>query len=101
MAVNTTQVNVLSYVATNVSTSAYVELVASSPIACSRLQICDTSTKVLKLATGASGSETDICSVPVSGTVVLPYYLPIGTRISIRAVDASATTGYNVLSFIP
>lgn len=100
-AANTAQVNVLSYASTNVTTSAYVELVASSPISVSKLQICDTSTKLLKIASGAAGSETDRFTVQVSGCVVVPYFFVAGTRFSIKAVDASATTGYDALSFIP
>lgn len=100
-AANTTQVNVLSYAGTNVTTSAYVELVASSPITVSRVQICDTSTKVLKIASGATSSEKDLFTVQVSGCVVVPYYLPAGTRLSIKAVDATASSGYNTLSFVP
>ncbi len=97
----TNQVNVLAYSGTNVTTSAYVELVASSAISVSKLQVCDTSTKLLKIASGAAGSETDRFTVQVSGCVVVPYFFPAGTRFSIKAVDASATTGYNTLSFLP
>lgn len=101
MAAVTNQVNVLSYASTNVTTGAYVQLIASTPIPTARIEILDTSGKILKLAVGAAGSEVDICSVPVSGSIVLPYYIPAGSAISIKAIDASATSGYNVLSLIP
>lgn len=101
MAVNTDQVSVLAYASTNVTTSAYVTLIASAAISCGRLQILDSSTKILKIAIGSAGNEIDICSTAVSGTVVIPYFIEKGTRISIKAVDASATTGFNVLSLIP
>ncbi len=94
-------VNVLSYSSTNVSTSAYTQLIASTVANCGRLEITDTSGKILKIAKGASGSEQDICTVAISGTVVIPYYLPLGTRLSIIAVDSTATTGYNCVSLIP
>lgn len=100
-AVSTVRVNVHAYASTNVTTGAYVTLVASSPISVSKLQICDTSTKLLKIALGASGSEMDICTVQVSGCVVVPYYIPAGSRLSIEAVDATASAGYNTLSFVP
>lgn len=100
MAVNTTQVNVLSYSSTNVTTSDYVTLFASTPISVSKIQILDSSTKILKVAIGASGDEIDICTCPVSGTVIIPVFIPQGTRISIKAIDASATTGYNVVSLL-
>lgn len=100
-ATNSTQVNILSYSSTNVTTGAYVQLVYASPITASKLQVCDTSTKILKIAAGASGSEVDLFTVQVSGCVVVPYYIIAGTKLWIKAVDASATTGYNTLSFIP
>ena len=94
-------VNALSYSSTNVTTSAYVTLVSSSPITVSKIQVCDTSGKILKLAQGAASSEVDFCTIQVSGCVVVPVFIPAGTRISIRAIDASATSGYNTLSFVP
>lgn len=100
MAVNTNQVNVLSYASTNVGTSNYVTLIASTSISISKLEILDTSTKIIKLAIGDSGNEIDICTCPVSGTIILPMYIPAGSRISAKAVDANATTGYNVLSLL-
>ncbi len=98
---STVNVNTLAYASTNVTTSSYVQLVAASPMSVAKLQICDTSTKLLKLAIGAASSEVDICTVNISGCVIVPYYIPAGTRISIKAVDANATSGYNSLSFIP
>lgn len=99
--VSTVNVNVLVYSSTNVTTGAYVTLVASTPTSVGKLEVCDTSGKILKLAVGVSGSEVDIASVPVSSCLIVPYYIVGGTRIAIKAVDASATTGYNLLSFIP
>lgn len=97
----TAQVHVHSYATTNVTTGAYVQLVAAAPISCAKLEICDTSGKLLKLATGAAGSERDIATVAANACIVVPYFVPVGTRISIEAIDASATTGYNLLSFVP
>ena len=99
-AVNTSQVNVFSYSSTNVTTSAYVTLVSSTPIAVSKIQICDTSTKLLKIASGSAGNEIDLFTVQISGCVIIPIYLIPGLRLSIKAIDANATSGYNTLSFI-
>lgn len=90
--------NVFAYASTNVTTGAYVVLWKSLPNSVSNIQVCDTSGHLLKIATGASGSESDIISTTVSGCVSLPIYLPAGTQLSIRAIDASATTGFNVVS---
>jgi len=91
--------NILAYATTNVTTSAYVTLVASTS-SCSKLQITDTSGQLLKLATGIAGSEVDICTCTVSGSVIVPIYIPAGQRLSIKAVSASATTGFNAVSFL-
>lgn len=101
MAADTSRVHVLSYSSTNVSTTGYTVLIASTSETCARLQITDTSGKILKLAYGAAGSEVDFCGVPVSGTALVNYYIPPFTQISIKAIDANATTGYNILSLIP
>ncbi len=97
---DTSQVHVLSYSGTNVTTSAYVTLVASTPISVSHVEICDTSTKLLKIASGSVGNEKDLFTVHISGCVTMPYYIVAGTRLSIKAVDATASTGYNTLAFL-
>lgn len=101
MAQDHTRVNVHSYSSGTVTTSVYVTLIAATAVACNKLEIYDSSTKILKIALGSAGNEVDICSCPVSGIAVIPYYIPKGSRISIIAVDATASTGYNVLSLIP
>lgn len=102
MAVDTSMVSVYSYAGGNVTTGAYVQVIASTPTSIGRLQIVDTSTKILKIAIGPSGSEKDICTTAVfSGATIVPYFIPAGTRISIKAIDATATAGYNILSLIP
>lgn len=101
MAADTSRVHVLNYSSTNVTTGAYVTLIASTSDTASRIQITDSSGQVLKLAYGPAGSEVDFCSVPLSGTALVNYFIPPLTRISIQAVSASATTGFNVVSLIP
>jgi len=100
-AANTSQMAVHAYSTGNVTTSAYTELVASTSISVGKLEVCDTSGKLLKIASGASGSEVDILTTTVSGCVIVPYYLAKGTRLSIEAIDANATSGYNTVSLIP
>lgn len=99
-AANTSQVNVFSYSGTNVTTSAYVTLLISTPFTVSKLQVCDTSGQVLKIASGIAGSEVDLFTNQVSGCVIIPIYLLVGQRLSIKAISASATTGYNTVSFV-
>jgi len=98
---NTSQVNVLNYATTNVTSAAYVVLIASTSTSTRGLEICDTSGQLVKFAIGATGSETDIVSNQPSSCKFLVYYVPQGTQISVKAIATSATTGYSVVSLIP
>lgn len=98
MAANTSQVIVTAF--GSITTASYTAL-GPTPIDCRMLELTDTTSKIVKIATGAAGSEVDICTCAVSGTVKVPYYLPKGTLLSIKAVDANASAGNNVVSLIP
>jgi hypothetical protein len=93
-------VNSYSYASVNVTTSAYTVLWSSIPVSTSKIEVCDSSGKLLKIATGATGSEVDVFTVFVSGCVIIPIYLTIGTKLSIKAIDANATSGYNLMSLL-
>lgn len=93
-------VNIFSYASNNVTTSSYVTLINSIPITCSKIMITDTSGKLMKIAVGSVLNEIELCSCPVNGSIVIPAYLIQGQRLAIVAIDATATTGYNVVSFL-
>jgi hypothetical protein len=81
---------------------AYVELIASTPFACTRVKVTHTAgpgingtTFLTDLATGSLGSETVIVANMISespgvavtggcGTIDLPLSLPAGTRLAMR-----------------
>jgi hypothetical protein len=96
-------VSSFSYSSTNVTTSAYVTLVSSTPISSNQFIVCDNSGHILKIASGIIGSEVDLFTVALNACIdiQLGASIPVGTRLSIRAIDASATSGYDTLSFIP
>ena len=101
MAVNTSQVIVLSYSSTNVTSSAYVQLVLSTSISVSKIQISDSSSYIVKLAIGASGSQTDICTNAISATTLVPIYLPAGTTLWVKSINESTiSSGYLTVSLI-
>ena len=81
------------YSSTSVTTGAYVQLIASTTADVSKLRIFDSSGQTLKLATGAAASETDLCLVFPGGNEEIEVNIPSGTRISIQAVSADATSG--------
>lgn len=92
-------VNSLAYASTNVTTGAYVTLVASTPIATYALQLQDSSGQLIKIAVGAAGFEVDIGTMPVSGSLVLPVgQIPAGSRISLKSLSATANSGFASVS---
>lgn len=81
------------YTSTSVTTSAYVQLVASTAAAVSEIFIFDSSGQTLVLATGGVGSEVDQIYICPGGNGTVPLAIAASTRISIKAVSATANQG--------
>lgn len=82
------------YSTTNVTTAAYVQLVASTTAAIHRMHIFDSSGQDFVLATGGAGSEVDQIQISPGGwDSPVELYIPSGTRISIKSKSATASSG--------
>lgn len=79
---------------TNITTGAYVELIASTSGTARGIEVSDTGGRWYYLATGAAASEVDLLLVPPGGTAILPVQIASGTRLSIKAIDGTSSTGY-------
>lgn len=83
-----------AYASTNVTTGAWVQLIASTAAVINQLYLFDSSGQTLELGTGAAASETRKLIIPpggIDGPVNIA--IPAGTRISVRAVSGTASTG--------
>lgn len=89
----------LNYESTPVTTSSWQEIAASLPADVSKISLADTSGEVLELGTGALGAEARKLLIPRGG-IEIETLITSGTRVSIRAVSANATTGEIVVNFI-
>lgn len=87
------------YTSTSVTTSVYVQLVASLAAACTEIEIFDSSGQTLVLATGAASSESDKVYVIPGGNGRIPLAIAASTRVSIKAVSATASAGEIVINF--
>lgn len=85
------------YSTTNVTTAAYVQLIASTTAATNWVDIFDSSGQAMIIATGASGSEVPFAYIPPGGDS-FSYAIPISTRISVKALTATANSGYLLLN---
>jgi hypothetical protein len=88
-----------NYASVNVTTSAYVQVVASTTGDINRLYIADTSGSAIILAVGGAGSEVDKLYIGPGGNEA-PYELNItsGSRIAIKALDVNATSGRIIIT---
>ena len=88
-----------SYSSTPVTTSAYVQLVASTSLLTNDLEIFDSSGQGMILATGSSGSEVIQAYIPPGGAS-LKLQIPAGTRVAYKALTANASGGYLIINFL-
>ncbi len=84
----------LDYSSTSVTTGAWVQLIASTAAVINQIYLFDSSGQTLELGTGAAASETRKAIIPPGGIDgPLNLAIPAGTRVSIRAVSATADVG--------
>ncbi len=85
---------------TNITTSAWVELIAALTYAASGVEVINNSGQPLQIAIGGAGSEVAIpYTVPPGGTPgVITQTIPKGSRISFKAIGATVNSGYLILN---
>lgn len=86
---------------TNVTTSAYVQIVASTAGAINKVYIYNGGTSDMVMAVGAAASEADKVAIGPSGWSG-PYDLniPASSRISVKAKSGTQSSGALLFSFI-
>jgi hypothetical protein len=82
----------IDYSVTNVTTLAWVTLVAATAAQIEWMDMFDSSGETMEIGTGAAGAEVQVGYV-IPGGNRINQVIPAGTRISIRAVSADATIG--------
>ncbi len=95
----------LNCASTNITTSAWVQLIASIPLAATGIEIFNPSDAKIQLSFGPAGSETlaqylvPYTIIPGGSTGVLPVEVPCKTRLSVQAIDQNVTGDYFVINF--
>jgi hypothetical protein len=88
------------YSGTNVTTSAYVQLIATvGATDVQEVEIFDSSGQTLLLATGGAGSEVDQVYILPGGNGRIPLRIASGTRVAVKAVSATANVGELTVNF--
>lgn len=82
------------YASVNVTTGAWVQLIASTAATINNLTVFDSCGQTLEIGTGAALSETRKLIVPPGGIDgIVPLAIAAGTRVSIRAISATCSSG--------
>ena len=82
------------YSTTNVTTAAWVQIIAATPSDIKEFEVYDSSGQTMLLATGAPGAEVIIAQIPPGGMAgVANFTIAAGTRISTKAVSGTANSG--------
>lgn len=86
--------------ATPITSAGYTTIIASTTSATNLVELFDSSGVALFFATGAAASEVNQFVIYPGGNGAVSLSIPAGSRISYKAVSASATgsTAYNVLN---
>lgn len=88
-----------NYASGSVTTGAWVELVASLSDSVNEVEIFDSSGSTLELGIGGSGSEARTMLIFPGGNGRVLLHIAAGSRVSIRAVSATASLGENLINF--
>lgn len=87
------------YTGTPVTTGAYVQLVAATALETAEIEIFDSSGQALYLAVGAPGSEVDQMIIFPGGNGRVTLEIPAGSRVSVKAITATANAGFIAINF--
>lgn len=87
------------YSSTNVTTGAWVQLVASLGAATSGVEIFDSSGQTLLLGYGPSGQEVGQFIIFPGGNGIVPFGFPAGVRVVIKALSGTASSGESDINF--
>ena len=92
----------LDTASTNITTSAWVEAIASTGQPASGIEIFNGTGRLLEIAIGAAASEVamEYYISPGGSPAIIPLFdFAKGVRISLKAVDATADVGLIVYNF--
>jgi hypothetical protein len=81
------------YSSTNVTTSAWVQLVSSLPGQVNEIYIFDSSGQTMELGVGASGFEVVQLLISPGGIGTQSLLIPSGSRVAIKAISGTASAG--------
>jgi hypothetical protein len=90
---------VLDTSATNVTNAAYVQILAATTIAASGVQLHNSGSVPIAIAMGAAGSEVNQVVLPIGVSILIPFEIPKGKRLSVISLGGTQSSGIISASF--
>lgn len=87
------------YGSLNVTTGAWAQLIAAAGSDINKIEVFDSSGQTLELGLGGVGLESRLILIFPGGNGPIDVKIPVGSRISLRAVSANATEGEIDINF--
>lgn len=81
------------YTSTNVTTGAWVQLIAATAAAATTIEVFDSSGQTLELGVGGAGLEVRQFIIYPGGNGRVSLAIPAGSRIALKAISATANVG--------
>jgi hypothetical protein len=84
---------------TNISNSTFLQLVASTTQITKKIQSIEDIGEFMAIYVGSSGAETMLCALPLGGGEV-EVNVPAGSRLTIRSLNNTVTSGRLILNLL-
>ncbi len=81
------------YSSVNVTTGAWVQVIASTANEVNWLAVFDSCGQVMEIGLGAVAAESRVMTYGPGGIYGVPLNIPAGSRVSLRAISGNCTTG--------
>ncbi len=89
----------LDFATDPVTTADYVEIVASCGAVIKEIEVYNGTASAFQLAFGAAASEVDQVILFPGGNGRIPVSIPAATRVSLKAINANASSGLAFINF--
>lgn len=89
----------------NINTGSWLQLLSNIPLSCSAIEVSNPSGSSLQFSIGVPGHEADAGKLllytvlPGGSSGLIPFNLPNGVPLSVKAIDAAVTDGYTIVNF--
>lgn len=90
----------LNTASSSIATNAWTEVTSATSEPCDAIEIFNATGSILLLASGAAAAEVALpyTILPGGSSILVPFSVAKAARLSVKAVDLAASSGYVILN---